>query len=57
MRNQARIVEELEMMRDVHQDCIPNAVAQSYQAKHWRETMLRHFYNGGRDADRMVYSV
>ena len=58
MRNQARIIEELEMMRDVHKDCVQDEITQSYIRKSWREAMLFHHHNtGGRHPDRMVFSV
>lgn len=58
MRNQARIVEEIEMMQSVHKDCEKNAISQSYLRKTWRENMLAHHYNdGGRHPDRLVFSI
>lgn len=56
VRDPHRYTEEMQMAINLHADCRGTPYEAQLQRR-WREVVLRQQYNGGRSADRLVWSV
>jgi hypothetical protein len=55
MRNQHRFTEEMQMAREVHEDCVGLNVHHASLRRTWREGFLREKYAAS--GERLAYSV
>ena len=55
LRNPHRFTEEMQMARELHEDCVGLNSAHANLRRKWREGFLRHKYATG--GERLAYSV